>query len=80
MRQGCSICVLALYRDSNVLGGLLELGGKLCFTNVVGVFFETSYLCLVLCSCCCGYSVAFIVATAIAEILSPFNLGLCLGC
>ena len=79
MRQGCSIRVLALYVESNVLGRLVELGGGLCFTNVLGVFFETGYLCLVFRFCGCGRSVASIVATTITAIPSKFNIGLCLG-
>jgi hypothetical protein len=79
MRQGCSICVLALYIESNVLGRLLELGGELRFANVVGVFFETGYLCLVFRFRGRGCSVASIVATTITAIPSTLNLGLCLG-
>ena len=79
MRQRCSIRGLARYIESNVLGRLLELGGELCFANVVGVFFETGYLCLVFHFCGRGRSIASIVATTITTIPSTLNLGLCLG-
>jgi hypothetical protein len=63
MCHGRSIRVLALYVESNVLGRLLEFDSKLCFANIIGVFFKTSYPCLVFRSRGCGYSVASIVAT-----------------
>ena len=75
MRQGCSIRVLALYIESNVLGRLLELGGELCFANDVGVFFETGYLCLVFRVRGRGRSVASIVARRSRRFLPPSTLG-----